>query len=92
MKGGSLHGISSRFRRTPSRKAGTYMERTGKVLSSQTPKNFRTKLIIPPTPNATGKITAEIQRAFFSPLSLIMTKNWAMHGMKRVIVTRLTRI
>ena len=46
----------------------------------------------PPLQRQEGKITAEIQRAFLKPLSLIIIKNWAMQGMKRVMVTKLTRI
>jgi len=37
-----------------------------------------------------GKMTAVIQRVLFKPLSLIIIKNWAMQGIKRVSVTRLT--
>ncbi len=56
------------------------------------PIHFNTKFTIPPTPNAMGMTAADIQRVFFNPLSLIIIKNWAMHGMKRVMVTKLTRI
>jgi hypothetical protein len=56
------------------------------------PIHLNTKFKNPPVPKAIGKTTSDIQIAFFSPLSLIIMKNWAMQGMKRVIVTRLTRI
>jgi hypothetical protein len=50
------------------------------------------KFTPPPTPKAMGMTAADIHRALFNPLSLIIIKNWAMQGIKRVMVTRLTRI
>ena len=61
-------------------------------LQDYTPKYFIKKFSTPPTPKAIGKITADIHRVFLNPLSFIIIKNWAMQGIKRVRVTKLTRI
>jgi hypothetical protein len=47
---------------------------------SYIPIHLSKKFNIPPTPKAMGKITADIQRVFFNPLSLIIIKNWAIKG------------
>jgi hypothetical protein len=52
--------------------------------SHYTPNQDSRKLRAPPTPNAMGVITMAIQRVFFNPLSLIIMKNWAIQGIKRV--------
>jgi hypothetical protein len=89
LKRGIPSGISSRSLKIPFRRGDICMKRTS---SYQIPKIFNKKFTIPPAPKAMGMTTADIKRAFFKPLSLAIIKNWAMQGMKRVMVTKLTRI
>jgi len=44
-------------------------------LQNQIPIHLSKKFNIPPTPNATGKTTADIHKAFLRPLSLTIIKN-----------------
>jgi len=56
------------------------------------PMPLRIVFNTPPVRIANGKMKAIIARAMPSPLSLTIIKKLAMHGTKRVIVTRLTTI
>jgi hypothetical protein len=67
-------------------------ERAFNGFHSDTPRNLKAKLRIPPTRKAKGKMNATIARAVFSPLSFMIMKKLATQGTKSVIVTRLTTI
>jgi hypothetical protein len=71
-KGDTPSDISSPPEKIPFHREDNGMK---EISPFQRPKNFSKKFSMPPTPKATGKITADIQRAFLRPLSLTIIKN-----------------